>query len=137
MSKTDGDVESKPAGDHEDIKGEHRAHHELAPAVLALRRDADQLWVREVVRIPDLVDSPLALLGEREDVTFRDLAGEAREVWVLRLVTVRVCEEQVVIDGVDQCALLAIEGARPDPCGAGASSVTVARRPWSLWRSRC
>jgi hypothetical protein len=104
----------------------------------ALGRNADQLWVGEIVCIPDLLDSPLALLGKRKDVTLADPAGETREVCVLRLITVRVLEEQVVIDGVvhkgPPC-----NRAAPAPVGAGGGDacMPVVRRLRFPSRSRC
>ena len=61
VGEADGDVERQTAGDHEDVEEEHRAHHESVRRRLG--RHADQLWIREVVRRSDLLDSPLALLG--------------------------------------------------------------------------
>ena len=62
VGEADGDVERQTAGDHE-TRGEDRARHESARRPRRLGRNAYQLWIREVVRRSDLLDSPLALLG--------------------------------------------------------------------------
>ena len=68
------------------------------PCLLWRRGHADQSRETKSGVVVDLVDPPFALFGQRQHLTQLDRTLEAGEVRGVRVIAIRVCEDELVVN---------------------------------------